>query len=584
MAHGTGRRRTLVWGAVVLVLVMLASGCSGDDGGAEEGGTAPAGGAEDFTHDTGEDREEAAEEEAVDEPAEEAAAEDATDEAPRPAGTTPGTAAGPEVAVEEQDAATGDLAQPLADQDAPFGAAPPATSPIAPEPPPEQAPAPPVTPGFTSATHDPLSTFATDVDTGSYTFARNTLRGGGIPSADTVRTEEFVNAIAQDYSPPSNGDAFEVHADGAQWPLGQATGTHLLRVGLSTPDVAGERQPATLTFVVDTSGSMADPGKLDLVKEALRLLVANLQPGDAMAIVAYESTARMVLPLTPWDEQADLLEGIARLAPGGSTNLSAGMDLGYAIAREHLGEGINRVILLSDGVANTGDVEAGAILERVAVDAAQGIEMVSVGVGLGSFNDALMERLADEGDGFYAYVDTLDEAQRLFSTDLVATLQTVAREARVQVEFNPAVVTQYRLIGFENRAVPDHEFDNDFRDAGEVGAGHQVTALYELQVTGASGPLAQVRLRWLDPTDGRARELARNIDSSAVGSSWAEANPVLQLDGVVAAWAETMRGYGFGPVGTTTLVEEARRVDALLRTGESMEVAELIGLYASVSR
>ncbi len=570
--------RTAMW--LVLVVAMVLAGCSSDD----SGDTAESGveGAEDFAYD---DMDAGTTDEGDLEVREEAATSQATmEEEMDEAVEEPAEATRPASATGLADATDQLQAGEAAGAPAPFQPAPPAIRPDVPAPPlpePEPEPEPPAPNAFTATSEDPLSTFAMDVDTGSYTLARNTLRAGGQPDPATVRIEEFVNAIAQDYAPPRDGEVFAVHADGAAWPWGQRAESQLLRIGLSTDEADGERLPASLTFVVDTSGSMADPGKLDLVQESLRLLVANLQPGDTVAIVAYEARARVVLPQTPWDEQADLLEGIARLAPGGSTNLSAGMDLGYAMAREHLREdGLNRVILLSDGIANTGHTEAGAILERVAVDAAQGIELVTVGVGLGSFNDALMERLADEGDGFYAYVDTLDEAQRLFSTELVATLQTVAREARIQVEFNPAVVTGYRLIGFENRAVPDSEFDNDFRDAGEVGAGHQVTALYEITTTSQPGPLAQVRLRWLDPEDGAAREMARNVTADAVGGAWIAANPVLQLDGVVAAWAQSMRD-GVGPAGARSLAEEARRVDGLLRTGQSAEVAELAGLWAA---
>lgn len=274
---------------------------------------------------------------------------------------------------------------------------------------------------FTATADDPRSTFALDVDTGSYSLARAALRNGTLPDPSQIRIEEFVNAIDQNYPAPTPSDvfvdAFKIVTDGASWPYSPGGQGHLVRIGMASAEVTGERLPASLTFVVDTSGSMADVGRLDLVRDALRLLVDNLRPDDSVALVTYSDDARMLLPPTPAAQAETIRGAIGELQPDGSTNLAAGLDMGYALARQTLrADSINRVILASDGIANTGLTDGGAILETIRDDAAAGIEMVTVGVGLGDFNDALMERLADDGDGFYAYVDSMDEAQHLFGT------------------------------------------------------------------------------------------------------------------------------------------------------------------------
>jgi Ca-activated chloride channel homolog len=443
---------------------------------------------------------------------------------------------------------------------------------------------PPAANPFTATADDPLSTFALDVDTGSYSLARATLRNGALPDPSQIRIEEFVNAIDQQYPSPPSGEVFSITADSTVWPYSEGAGRHLVRIGMASEQVAGERRPAALTFVVDTSGSMAEAGRLALVRDSLDLLVDNLRPDDTVALVTYSDDAEVILPPTP-AAQAHVIQGaISELTPDGSTNLASGLDLGYQLARRTLREGgINRVILASDGIANTGLTDGGAILETIRADAELGVEMVTVGVGVGDFNDALMEQLADEGDGFYAYIDTLEEAQQLFSTDLTSTLQTVAREARVQVEFDPTVVAGYRLLGFENRDLPDEQFRDDQRDAGEVGAGHQVTALYEVQLTGSRGRLGTTRLRWQDPETGEVHEIARDVDATLAGAKYTAADPMLQLDGLVAAWASAMRGDGMVRADPRTLAGDAARVADIVGTAQAAEIAELIGRWAELT-
>jgi len=406
-----------------------------------------------------------------------------------------------------------------------------------------QAGLPPVGPSVDTAA-DNRSTFALDVDTGSYTLARRYLADGLLPDPALVRTEELVNYFEQDYDPPAK-PGLAVHIDGTAVPF-LPDDTRVVRVGLQAWEVEpSERKPAALTFVIDVSGSMADGGRLELVKESLTTLVSSLREGDTVAIVVYSDDARLVLEPTSAAERETIARAIAELQPLESTNAEAGLRLGYEVARDGFREGaVNRVVLASDGVANVGATGPEAILAAVAEDAGKGIQLVSVGVGMGTYNDPLMEQLADKGDGFYAYVDGPREAERLFVHDLTGTLQTVAMDAKVQVEFDPARVASYRLLGFENRAVADDQFRDDAVDGGEIGAGHTVTALYEVKLTeGArSGPLATVTLRWADPDTREVTEIVESLDASSFSSSFAKTPPRLQRDIIVAAWGEALRG------------------------------------------
>jgi Ca-activated chloride channel family protein len=296
--------------------------------------------------------------------------------------------------------------------------------------------------------------------------------------------------------------------------------------------------------VIDVSGSMAREDRLELVKGALRLLVDHLRRTDRVAIVVFGSEARIVLDSTGADDRDEILGAIDELRPEGSTNAEAGLRIGYELARENAIEcGINRVVLASDGVANVGLTDAGAILSTIREDAESGIQLVSVGVGMGNYNDALLEQLADDGDGFYSYVNDLQVARKLFVEDLVGTLDTVALDAKAQVEFDPDAVHAYRLIGFENRAIADHAFRDDV-PAGAIGAGHEVTALYALRLTGetfGSDRLGTISLRWTDPESHRQREIAREIDASDLSRSFAETESHFKFDAIVAASAEVFR-------------------------------------------
>ncbi len=337
---------------------------------------------------------------------------------------------------------------------------------------------------FVDPDEDEVSTFALDVDTASYTIAQRYVDDGNLPDPASVRVEEWVNAFDQGYPTPED-ETFAIVADGGPTPFTERDEL-LVRIGLQARDVRERaRDDAHLTFVIDTSGSMEREGRLELVKDALRLLVAELDQGDTVAIVTFGDDARVLLGPTRATREGDILDVIDGLRPGGSTNLEAGLRLGYELARETLSENdVDRVVLASDGVANVGLTDPESILEGIRRDAEAGIELVSVGVGMGNYNDVLLEQLADQGDGFYAYVNQLDEARRLFTEDLTGTLQTVALDARAQVEFDRDIVAAYRLVGYENRAIDDGSFTDDSVDAGAIGAGHAVTALYARPLPG----------------------------------------------------------------------------------------------------
>ena len=395
---------------------------------------------------------------------------------------------------------------------------------------------------------DALSTFAMDVDTASYTVVRQWLHNGWNIEPSMVRLEEFVNRFTYDYEHPDRGDVWSVTVDAASTPWISPEGeTSLVRVGLQAFAVDAEDRPdATLTFVIDTSGSMDGDDRIGLVKRSLALLVERLRPTDRVAIVAYGSDARLLLRPTPLSEAEVVLDAIAELSAGGSTFAEGGLRLGYAAARNAFDpNGLNAVILASDGVANVGETGPEAILEKARQEAADGISLLSLGVGMGNFNDVLLERLANDGDGSYFYIDSDDEADRLFGDRLVATLMPVAAQAKVQVEFDEDIVTDWRLLGYENRALDDDEFRDDSVDAGEVGAGHQVTALFEVVLRDEAGAdpalgatALTVQLRWADPDDGEVTERAHRAN---LGDLIAEPGRDYAVAVAAASFAELLR-------------------------------------------
>ncbi|MCH8274771.1 MAG: von Willebrand factor type A domain-containing protein [Armatimonadetes bacterium] len=434
---------------------------------------------------------------------------------------------------------------------------------------------------FIDTEDDRLSTFAMDVDTASYTVARRFLRDGHLPEPDSVRVEEFVNFFKQGYQLPEE-EAFAIHVEGSPSPFG-GPNHWLLRVGLQGRAVeAEERKDATLIFVIDVSGSMARENRLGLVKRSLGLLVNELRPADRVGIVVYGSRGQVLLePISGGNKDA-IMESIDALQPGGSTNAAEGLLLAYEMAIDEVqSDRITRLILLSDGVANVGRTGPESILDLVKDFVAEGVTLSTVGVGMGNYNDILMEQLANDGDGNYSYVDTLDQARRIFVENLTGTLQVIARDAKVQVDFNPEVVSRYRLLGYENRRVADQDFRNDAVDAGEIGAGHSVTALYELKlVDDADGNVATVSLRYQEPDSGEVVEMSREIDRSEIRAEFEETSPRFQLAATVAEYAEILRESYWAQDGSIEdVLVYAERVRKLLPDDSDVaEFAEMVSM------
>ncbi len=387
------------------------------------------------------------------------------------------------------------------------------------------------------------------MDTASYGYARRTLDDGSLPDPSTVRPEEFVNSFRQDYERP-DGDGFSVTVDGARTTGDSDDGDwSLVRVGLATRAAGGdsERPPAALTFVIDVSGSMAEPGRLDLAQDALRTMTNRLRDDDSVAIVTFSDEAETILPMTRLDDDRDeVLDAVDSLEPTDSTNLAAGVETGYETAVDGLRKGAtNRVVLLSDALANTGATDADTILERIASERREhGITLFGVGVG-SDYGDDLMEQLADRGDGHTTYVSTEEEAEEVFCEELPRHVDLTARDAKVQVAFDPTTVEEFRLIGYDNRQVADEDFRDDRVDGGEVGPGHTVTALYTVRTEeGAEGGhLATATVRWLDPDTRTPHEESAGLETSALhGDLWASSPYGLRVAAVAAYFADSLRG------------------------------------------
>ncbi|MDE0685212.1 MAG: von Willebrand factor type A domain-containing protein [Candidatus Poribacteria bacterium] len=436
---------------------------------------------------------------------------------------------------------------------------------------------------FIDTEDDHFSTFGMDVDTASYSVMRRYLRDGHLPPTEAVRVEEFVNAFDYNYVPPSQ-DAFAVHIEGAPSRFGEGKRLQLLRIGIQGRVIPDEnRKDATLTFVIDVSGSMAMENRLGLVKRALTLLVEQLRPGDEVAIVVYGTRARTVLPHTGIEGREAILEAIHSLTPDGSTNAEEGLRLGYKHALRNARVGnINRVILCSDGVANVGETGPDAILKTIRSHVEEGITLTTVGLGMGNYNDVLMEQLANKGNGSYAYVDTFSEAKRIFVENLTGTLQVIAKDAKVQVDFNPEVVSRFRLLGYENRRL-DHEDFRDDADGGEIGSGHSVTALYEVKLhEGATGQLATVFIRSEDPDTHRVSETNEEIFTTELNGTFETVSPEFQLAATVAEFAEILRESFWAQEGSLEAVQQS--IEGIAPQIPNEQVDELSHLISQAIR
>jgi len=449
---------------------------------------------------------------------------------------------------------------------------------------------------------DPLSTFSIDVDTASYSNVRRILRDGGAPPASAVRIEELLNYFDYDYPVPDL-DADPPFTVTAQvGPAPWAPEHRLVHVGLQAAEMPADEIPArNLVFLIDVSGSMSSADKLPLLKTGLSMLARSLRPEDTVAIVVYAGAAGVVLPPTSGVEADRIDDALSRLKAGGSTHGAAGIRLAYDLAREHFVEdGVNRVLLATDGDFNVGTSSQGELVELIEQERQTGVFLTVLGFGRGNLADDRMEALADHGNGNYAYIDSVAEAHRVLVDDASATLVTVAKDVKIQVEFNPAEVAGYRLIGYANRQLEHRDFKDDSKDAGEVGAGHSVTALYEVIPAGGtvpvpegtelryqqptepspaadSGELLTVRLRWKDPQGSKSRQAGFPVTDG--GSDLETTSDDFRFSAAVAGWGMLLRGSSHVGVWSTRdasrLADGARGDD---RGGWRRELVELIEL------
>lgn len=464
---------------------------------------------------------------------------------------------------------------------------------------------------------DPVSTFSADVDTASYANIRRFLQRGELPPQDAVRAEELINYFDYDYAPPKSGsgDAFSVHTHIAAAPW--APSHQLIRIAIKGKDVAKENlPPANLVFLVDVSGSMSPPDRLPLVKSALKLLSQQLRAQDKVSLVSYANGTRVVLTPTSGDNKVQINAAIDSLAAGGGTNGEAGIKLAYALAQEaKIESGINRVLLATDGDLNIGVYDPNELKALVERERKSGISLSTLGVGSNNYNDALMKKLADHGDGSYHYLDSLQEAHKVLVNEMTSTLAVIAQDLKLQVEFNPQQVQEYRLIGYELRKLKREDFNNDQVDAGDIGAGHSVTALYEIVPHGAKpniDPLryqdaaskkstahtkasakemnkevAWLKLRYKKPGESKSNLLEVGINSLAahkpndqgLQSDKVSNDTDFRFAAAVAAWAQWLRGSTsiahFGPQEILALAKAGKGADPYGRRGEFIQLVEL---------
>ncbi len=419
-----------------------------------------------------------------------------------------------------------------------------------------------------SVLEQPVSTFSIDVDTAAYSNIRRMLaREGRLPPKDAVKVEEMINYFSYDYpAPDSPARPFAVHTEIAPAPWNAKR--HLLQVGLKGFEpAAAQRRTANLVFLIDVSGSMQAQEKLGLVKKSLRLLVNQMQAQDRIAIAVYAGAAGMVLDSTTADQKAKIMAAIDGLQAGGSTNGGAGIRLAYNLAQQHFfKDGINRVLIASDGDMNVGTASLAALKSLIEEKRKSGIALTTLGFGTGNYNYALMEQLADVGNGNAAYIDTLQEAQKVLVTEMQSTLLTIAKDVKIHIEFNPEVVAEYRLIGYENRLLNREDFRNDKVDAGDIGAGHTVTALYEISLvgsgaemipaqryggkraitsTGKPNEIAFVRLRYKKPDAKHSVEFNKAVTRHEIQASLTSASDNLRFAASVAGFGQLLRGGKF---------------------------------------
>ena len=432
---------------------------------------------------------------------------------------------------------------------------------------------------FQAVKDHPLSTFSIDVDTASYANVRRfLLQENQLPPPDAVRIEELVNYFDYDYSGPTDDVPFASHIEVAGCPW--APEHRLVRIALKGHEIDTNQRPkSNLVFLLDVSGSMSSSDKLPLLQQGMKLLAGQLTENDRVAIVVYAGSEGLVLPSTPGDQRAKVLDAIDRLQSGGSTNGGAGIELAYKTAQQHfIKDGVNRVILCTDGDFNVGTTSTGALERMVEEKAKSGVFLSVLGFGRGNLNDAMMETISNKGNGNYAYIDGITEAQKVLVQQMAGTLVTIAKDVKIQVEFNPTQVEAYRLIGYENRILAAEDFNDDKKDAGEIGAGHTVTALYELVPAGGKVELPDVDpLRYqAAPTENQNEEVADELltlklrykqpdgDTSQLlefpttdaDISFSKATPDFQFAAAVASFGMLLRGSAHQGISTYDAVQE----------------------------
>lgn len=444
-----------------------------------------------------------------------------------------------------------------------------------------------------SVAQTPVSTFSADVDTGSYANVRRFLNQGRLPPDGAVRLEEMLNYFPYDYALPTDGSPFGVTTEVAATPWNPHT--RLLRIGIKASDRAvADLAPANLVFLVDVSGSMDRREGLPLVKSTLKLLVDQLRDQDRVSLVVYAGESRVVLEPTSGRDKTKIRNAIDQLTAGGSTAGASGIELAYQMARAgFIEKGINRILLATDGDFNVGVSDFDSLKQMAVEERKSGVSLTTLGFGVDNYNEHLMEQLADAGDGNYAYIDNLREARKVLVDQLSSTLAIVARDVKLQVEFNPAQVSEYRLLGYENRALKREDFNNDKVDAGEIGAGHTVTALYEIVPKGEKGWLEPLRYAAAPVAENTSAELAMlrvRFKPAAGGASQLIERPIrneitpasadLRFAAAVAAFAQQLKGDGrytgsMSLKDTAALARSARGDDPFGLRNEFVQLVEV---------
>ena len=453
---------------------------------------------------------------------------------------------------------------------------------------------------------EPVSTFSIDVDTASYSFLRASLQRGVLPPKEAIRIEELINYFAYDYPPPPDKTtpfATQVTVLPAPW----NASTRLMHIGIRGFELMGPRPRANLVFLIDTSGSMGRPNKLPLLVNSLRLLLGSLAPADRVAIVTYAGSSATALEPTPVSEREKILAVLNQLRSGGSTAGASGIQRAYRLARQHfIADGVNRVILATDGDFNVGTTDVDQLRSYVERERKSGVFLSVLGFGMGNLNDRLMQELAQNGNGVAAYIDTLSEARKVLVEEATSTLFPIAKDVKIQVEFNPARVSEYRLIGYESRMLAREDFQNDRVDAGEVGSGHRVTAIYEISLVGSGGervpPLrygsekkpepsagsseyAFVKIRYKLPESDTSTLVSQGVTAANEHDPIEQAPADVRFGVAVAGFGQLLRGSRYtGAFDYDQVIELAQGARGEDRFGYRSEFLQLVRLAQSAAR